>query len=150
MFISLLKTICSPGWCVVNSSGCKRNTNKSIRRSRIFAALTLNFGPRLRSALGGLKSLLLSRCAPTYISMLRIGSPSNESRTSVTRRDPRPRGASPPLPPSIHTPPTLQPPSSSSPLGWRRGGRGFAFGVFSDVSHVARQSIRKSVTRGQL
>lgn len=132
MFISLLKTICSPGWCVANCSGCKRNTNKSIQRSRIFAALTLNFGPRLRSALGGLKLLLLSRCAPTYISMLHIGSLSNESRTSVSRRDPRPRGASPPLPPSIHTPPTLQPPSSS-PLGGEEGGGGLLL-VFSLMS----------------
>lgn len=113
--------------------------------SRIFAGLTLNFGPRLRSVLGGLKSLLLSRCAPTYISMLHIGSLSDESRTSVSHSDPRPRGASPPLPSSVHTPPTLQP-TSPSPLEER----GAAFGVFSDVSHVAQQSIRKSVTRGQL
>lgn len=121
MFISLLKTICSPGWCVWWIPQAAREIQISqYRWSRIFAALTLNFGPRLRSALGGLESLLSSRCAPTYISMLHIGSLSDESRTSVTLRDPRPRGASPPLPPSFHTPPTLQPPSPS-PLGGEGG-----------------------------
>lgn len=51
------------------------------------------------------------------------------------------------LPPSTLLP-LSNPPPPPRPLEER--GRGFAFGVFSDVSHVARQSIRKSVTRGQL
>lgn len=58
--------------------------------------LTLNFGNRLRSVSRGLMLLLLSRRAPTYILMLLMWLVHDESRTSVSISDPRPRDASPP------------------------------------------------------
>lgn len=58
--------------------------------------LTLNFGNRLRSAGGGLKLLLLSRCDQAYMSLLLMWSLDDESRTSVTYTDTRLQDASPP------------------------------------------------------
>lgn len=132
--ISFPETVCSLGPYAVNSSGFEKNRKNSI--SEWWAALTQNLGPRRRSAVGGLKSLLLSRCAPTYITMLRIGSLDNESRASVWHRDPRP-----PLP--SHSPSPTPPPR---PLR----GQDIWFGVFPDVCHVAEQSITDAVACGQL
>lgn len=135
---SFPETVCSLGPCAVSSSGSEKNRKTSVQGW--WAALTQNFGPRRRSAVGGLKSLLPSRWAPTYISMLHIGLLDNESRASVWHRDPRP-----PLPshsPSPHPLAPLRP----RPLG----GQDIWFGVFPDVCHVAEQSITGAMAGGQL